>query len=84
MTFRLARPKITAAFKPIGPQPIIAQSNNVSIGFYLQLFSLNDFLNIPSRDIDSRALIKVLPNYLYDCRSMNYSNLLEWLNPHYH
>jgi ribosomal protein S18 acetylase RimI-like enzyme len=28
--------------------------------------------------------IKVLPNYLYDRRSMNYSNFLEWLNPHYH
>ena len=28
--------------------------------------------------------IKVIPNYLYDRRSMNYSNLLEWLNPHYH
>jgi ribosomal protein S18 acetylase RimI-like enzyme len=27
--------------------------------------------------------IKVLPNYLYDRRSMNYSNFLEWLNPHY-
>ena len=25
--------------------------------------------------------IKVLPNYLYDRRSMNYSNFLEWLNP---
>ncbi|MFL6434863.1 MAG: GNAT family N-acetyltransferase [Nitrososphaeraceae archaeon] len=28
--------------------------------------------------------IKVLPNYLYDRRSKNYSNFLEWLNPHYH
>jgi GNAT superfamily N-acetyltransferase len=28
--------------------------------------------------------IKVLPNYLYDKRSLNYSNFLEWLNPHYH
>jgi ribosomal protein S18 acetylase RimI-like enzyme len=28
--------------------------------------------------------IKVLPNYLYDRRSMNYSNFLEWLNPNYH
>jgi hypothetical protein len=28
--------------------------------------------------------IKVLPNYLYDRRSMNYSNFLEWSNPHYH
>jgi ribosomal protein S18 acetylase RimI-like enzyme len=27
--------------------------------------------------------IKVLPNYLYDRRSMNYSNFLEWSNPHY-
>jgi ribosomal protein S18 acetylase RimI-like enzyme len=27
--------------------------------------------------------IKVIPNYLYDRRSMNYSNFLEWLNPHY-
>jgi GNAT superfamily N-acetyltransferase len=27
---------------------------------------------------------KVLPNYLYDRRSINYSNFLEWLNPHYH
>ena len=25
--------------------------------------------------------IKVLPNYLYDRRSLNYSNFLEWLNP---
>ena len=31
MTFRLARPKIRAAFKPAGPPPIIAQSNSVSI-----------------------------------------------------
>jgi ribosomal protein S18 acetylase RimI-like enzyme len=28
--------------------------------------------------------IKVLPNYLYDRRSLNYSNFLEWLNPNYH
>ena len=28
--------------------------------------------------------IKVIPNYLYDRRSMNYSNFLEWLNPNYH
>ena len=28
--------------------------------------------------------IKILPNYLYDRRSMNYSNFLECLNPHYH
>jgi hypothetical protein len=28
--------------------------------------------------------IKVLPNYIYDRRSMNYSNFLEWLNPHYY
>jgi ribosomal protein S18 acetylase RimI-like enzyme len=28
--------------------------------------------------------IKVIPNYLYDRRSMNYSNFLEWPNPHYH
>ncbi|MFL6376782.1 MAG: GNAT family N-acetyltransferase, partial [Nitrososphaeraceae archaeon] len=28
--------------------------------------------------------IKVLPDYLYDRRSMNYSNFLEWLNPNYH
>ena len=28
--------------------------------------------------------VKVIPNYLYDSRSMNYSNFLEWLNPHYH
>jgi GNAT superfamily N-acetyltransferase len=28
--------------------------------------------------------IKIIPNYLYDRRSMNYSNFLEWLNPHYH
>jgi ribosomal protein S18 acetylase RimI-like enzyme len=27
--------------------------------------------------------IKVLPNYLYDRRSVNYSNFLEWLNPNY-
>jgi hypothetical protein len=27
--------------------------------------------------------IKILPNYLNDRRSMNYSNFLEWLNPHY-
>ena len=27
--------------------------------------------------------IKVIPNYLYDRRSMNYSNFLEWLNPNY-
>ena len=27
--------------------------------------------------------IKVLPNYLYDRRSLNYSNFLEWLNPYY-
>jgi GNAT superfamily N-acetyltransferase len=27
--------------------------------------------------------IKVISNYLYDRRSMNYSNFLEWLNPHY-
>jgi hypothetical protein len=33
MTFRLARPKIRAAFKPAGPPPIIAQSNSVSIRF---------------------------------------------------
>jgi ribosomal protein S18 acetylase RimI-like enzyme len=28
--------------------------------------------------------IKIIPNYLYDRRPMNYSNFLEWLNPHYH
>ena len=28
--------------------------------------------------------IKVLPNYIYDRRSMNYSNFLEWLNPQYY
>ena len=28
--------------------------------------------------------IKILPNYLCDRRSMNYSNLLEWKNPDYH
>jgi ribosomal protein S18 acetylase RimI-like enzyme len=28
--------------------------------------------------------IKIIPNYLYDRRSMNHSNFLEWLNPHYH
>jgi len=28
--------------------------------------------------------IKVLPDYLYDHRSMNYSNFREWLNPHFH
>jgi hypothetical protein len=28
--------------------------------------------------------IKVLPNYPYDRRSLNYSNFLEWLNPNYH
>ena len=28
--------------------------------------------------------IKVIPNYLYDRRSMNCSNFLEWLNPNYH
>jgi ribosomal protein S18 acetylase RimI-like enzyme len=28
--------------------------------------------------------IKIIPNYLYDRRSLNYSNFLEWLNPHYH
>ena len=27
--------------------------------------------------------IKVIPNYLYDRRSMNYSNFLEWINPSY-
>ena len=27
--------------------------------------------------------IKILPNYLYDRRSMNYSNFLEWLNPYH-
>lgn len=27
--------------------------------------------------------IKVLPNYLYDRRSMNYFNFLEWLNPYH-
>jgi GNAT superfamily N-acetyltransferase len=27
--------------------------------------------------------IKVLPNYLYDRRSLNYSNFLEWLNPYH-
>ena len=28
--------------------------------------------------------IKVISNYLYDRRSMNYSNFLEWLNLNYH
>ena len=28
-------------------------------------------------------LIKVLPNYLYDERSLNYASFIEWLNPHY-
>ena len=27
--------------------------------------------------------IKVIPNYLYDRRSMNYSNFLQWVNPYY-
>jgi len=31
--FRLARPKIRAAFKAAGPPPIIAQSNSISILF---------------------------------------------------
>jgi ribosomal protein S18 acetylase RimI-like enzyme len=29
-------------------------------------------------------LIKVIANYLYDHRSMNYSNFLEWSNPNWH
>jgi ribosomal protein S18 acetylase RimI-like enzyme len=28
-------------------------------------------------------LIKVLPNYLYDKRSLNYASFIEWLNPDY-
>jgi ribosomal protein S18 acetylase RimI-like enzyme len=28
-------------------------------------------------------LIKVLPNYLYDERSLNYASFIEWLNPQY-
>ena len=27
--------------------------------------------------------IKVLPNYLYDKRSLNYGSFIEWLNPEY-
>ena len=27
--------------------------------------------------------IKVLPNYLYDKRSLNYASFIEWLNPSY-
>ena len=27
--------------------------------------------------------IKVLPNYLYDVRSLNYASFIEWLNPRY-
>ena len=27
--------------------------------------------------------IKVLSNYLYDKRSLNYASFIEWLNPHY-
>jgi hypothetical protein len=27
--------------------------------------------------------IKVLPNYLYDKRSLNYASFIEWLNPRY-
>jgi hypothetical protein len=27
--------------------------------------------------------IKVLPNYLYDRRSVNYASFLEWVNPEY-
>ena len=27
--------------------------------------------------------IKILPNYLYDKRSLNYASFVEWLNPKY-
>jgi len=27
--------------------------------------------------------IKVLSDYLYDKRSLNYATFIEWLNPHY-
>jgi len=27
--------------------------------------------------------IKVLPDYLYDRRSLNYASFLEWVNPNY-
>jgi len=27
--------------------------------------------------------IKVLPNYIYDVRSLNYASFIEWLNPRY-
>jgi hypothetical protein len=27
--------------------------------------------------------IKILPDYLYDRRSLNYASFLEWLNPNY-
>ena len=27
--------------------------------------------------------IKILPNYLYDKRSLNYASFVEWVNPQY-
>jgi GNAT superfamily N-acetyltransferase len=28
--------------------------------------------------------IKIIPNYIYDNRSLNYATFIEWLNPNYH
>src|SRR2546423_5473266 len=28
--------------------------------------------------------IKIIPQYLYDSRSLNYASFIEWLNPNYH
>jgi hypothetical protein len=40
ITFRLARPKTRAAFRPAGPPPIMAQSNNMLIYEYSYLLNL--------------------------------------------
>jgi len=37
IVFRLARPKTKASFKPAGPPPIMAQSNNISIWLSVDL-----------------------------------------------
>ncbi|MFL6360490.1 MAG: hypothetical protein ACJ72V_14260, partial [Nitrososphaeraceae archaeon] len=28
--------------------------------------------------------IKIIPDYIYDGRSLNYAAFIEWLNPNYH
>ena len=44
MAFRLARPKIRAAFKPAGPPPIMTQSYIISIRYTTKLNNITSTL----------------------------------------